>query len=207
LLTVAAGLVGCAGLSQRVDRAFLDEVPNEELLLLFDAENGVYIAKDERADAQQRFLEAEEALDRAKRYAVVIEERKKSGDAIDTPAVLSLLEEWNAARIQLRKAEIEFTRQKKRTATARLWASRARYEQAKAKLVKEHNPEQGASIDLAKFDEQVTEKEAREQDEIVKLAESEQMVSEQRAAYNGLSDRLQQASGGAYGGPWADLLE
>ena len=40
-------LVGCAGLSERVDRSALSAVPNEELLLLFDAENAVYIARDE----------------------------------------------------------------------------------------------------------------------------------------------------------------
>lgn len=207
LLAVSLLTASCAGIGHRVDRELLRAVPNDELLLLFDAENGVYIAKDERADAEQRLLAAEKAYRSAVSYREVIEERRNSGEAIDTPAVLQLLDEWNSARVELRAAEVRFARQKRETSTMRLWASRARYEKAKADLVKEHNPEAGNSLELEPFVEQVSDWEAREQESIVLLAEREADVSQQRQTYNALSDQLQKQSGGAYGGPWADLLD
>lgn len=200
-------LVGCAGLWHRVDRSLLDDVPNEEKLLLFDAENGVYIAKDEMDTAERSLLDAERALERAYDYRDVIAARKKSGAVVDTPEVLTLLEQWNDARIEVRKVEVEYMRQKRQTAEARLWASRARYERAKATLVKDHNPEDGTSIEVASFEEQVSEKEVAEQEQQAALVEMEKVVSEKRAVYNKLSDLLQQRSSGAYGGPWADLVD
>jgi hypothetical protein len=206
-LLLAIALSGCAGLWNRVDRGLLDDVPNEEKLLLFDAENGVYIAKDEMDTAERAYGDAERALLRARNYRKVIQERKKSGAVVDTPAVLSLLEQWNDARMDMRKAEVEWARQRRRSSTAGLWASRARYEQAKAKLVKDHNPVDGTKIELEAFEKQVSEKEAREKEENDKLAEKEAAVSEKRAVYNKLSTKLQALSGGAYGGPWADLAD
>lgn len=198
---------GCAGLWHRVDRSLLDRVPNEEKLLLFDAENGVYIAKDEMETAERTLGDAERAFARAERYRDVIRERRESGHVIDTQQVLTLLEQWNEARLDMRRAEVEFVRQKRATAEARLWASRARYERAKALLVKDFNPEGGTSIEIPDFDEQVAEKEAREKEEIDKLAAREEEVSDKRAVYNDLSAKLQALSNGAYGGPWADLVD
>lgn len=198
---------GCAGLWHRIDRSLLDDVPNEEKLLLFDAENGVYIAKDEMDTAGRALADAERALARAHDYRDVIATRKKSGAVVDTQEVLALLEKWNDARVEVRKAEAEYMRQKRQTAEARLWASRARYERAKAQLVKDHNPEDGTSIEVPDFDEQVKEKETVEQEQQAALLEVEKIVSERRAAYNALSDKLQQLSNGAYGGPWADLVD
>lgn len=205
-LALSTTLLGC-GLWHRVDRDDLAKVPNEEKLLLFDAENGVFIAKDERLVAERKLHDAEVALERAEAYADVIDDRRSSGSSIDTDEVLSLLTEWNNARIELREAEIELAEQQLETAEARLWASRARYEHAKALLVKEYNPEEGSSIDIEDFVEQVKDREADEAEEVKLLEEREKAVSEARARYNALSTRLQAASKGAYGGPWADLAD
>lgn len=209
VLSLAAlpAVTGCVGLWHRVDRSLLDDVPNEEKLLLFDAENGVYIAKDEMETAERALGDAERALKRANGYKDVIATRKKSGAVVDTPEVLALLEQWNDARVEVRRAEVLLMEQKRETAEARLWASRARYERAKATLVKDHNPEDGTSIEVKSFDEQVSEKEAVEQEQQSLLVEREKVVSEKRAVYNKLSDLLQQRSNGAYGGPWADLVD
>lgn len=207
LVVVAHMLTACAGLWHRVDRSLLDDVPNDEKLLLFDAENGVYIAKDEMETASRELGDAERALERAYDYRDVIVERRSSGAVVDTTTVLDLLDKWNDSRIELRKAEVEYMRQKHDAAESRLWASRARYERAKALLVKDFAPEGGTSIEVEDFDEQVADKEELEQEELAELAELEKKVSERRAVYNKLSDQLQRASNGAYGGPWADLLD
>ena len=198
---------GCFGLSYRVDRSLLDEVPNEEKLLLFDAENAVYIARDEVVALQRAHDDAERALLRAKRYRKVIADRKENAASIDTPQVLALLTEWNDARIQLREVEIDYVEQRAKLATARLWTARARYERAKAKLVRERNPDAASDIDMEDFEKQVKEREADEAKVLKKLQKIEKRVHKLRDTYHALSSRLQVASNGAYGGPWADLVD
>jgi chromosome segregation ATPase len=208
-LVLAPCLSGCAlfGLWHRVDRDYLDDVPNEEKLLLFDAENGVYIAKDEIISARRAIEEAERAIDRAEDYGDVIDDRRESGATIDTPEVLNLLAQWNDARIALREIELELAEQRLDTAEVRLYAARARYEQAKAQLVKDHNPEEGTSIDIEDFDEQVADAEVDEKEALAALEEVEVRVTDQRKKYTDVSRKLQTVSKGAYGGPWADLID
>ncbi len=205
---LALGLAsGCAGLSHRVDRSLLDQVPNEELLLLFDAENAVFIARDESDLATRNLEDARKALKRADAYKKVIEERRTSGAAIDSAEVLQLLEQWNDARIEMRKKEVALREEELSTSGVRLWAARARYERAKAKLVKDFNPAGGANIDLADFDEQVKDWEAKEQEVLKGLKKREDAMLAAREAYIALAVQLQKASKGAYGGPWANLLD
>jgi hypothetical protein len=197
----------CVGLSRRVDRGALAAVPNEELLLLFDAEHAVYIARDEVETAARALLDARTALQRARAYDDVIAARRDSGAAIDTVAVLELLEQWNDARIAMREAELDLRSVEVDGSDVRLWAARARYEREKARLVKEKNPAVGAGLDLDDFDEQArdwTEREAAVQQ---RIDERTAAVVAARAAYFELSRRLQEQSRGAYGGPWADLLD
>lgn len=208
LLPLALVLVSsCAGLSHRVDRSLLDQVPNEELLLLFDAENAVYIARDEADLATRNLEDARKALRRAYDYRELIDERRKSGAAIDSAQVLQLLEEWNNARIDMREKEVALREEELRTSDVRLWAARARYEHAKAKLVKDFNPAGGTDVDIADFDAQVKEWEVKEQEVLAGLKEREQAMFAARDAYIALAVQLQSASKGAYGGPWADLLD
>lgn len=202
-----APTVGCAGLSRRVDRALLDQVPNEEKLLLFDAENGVLIARDEADVAERARQDALRALDRARRYRDVIAARRTSGASIDTPQVLDKLAAWNDSRIAVREREVALAEVQRRTSDVRLWAARARYERAKAKLVKDFSPEAGNDLRLEDFDAQVREWEAREAEADALVEESRARVVEARTAYDALAAELSQLSNGAYGGPWADLLE
>jgi hypothetical protein len=207
VVVVVVGSAGCAGLSARVDRGALSAVPNEELLLLFDAENAVYIARDEADLASRNLQDAKAALTRARNYRDVIGERRTSGATIDSVQVLDMLGTWNDARIAMREAEVELREAELSTSDVRLWAARARYEKEKARLVKDKNPAVGKDIELADFDEQVTEWTAKETEALKSLDEKNNVVVERRSAYFTLSRQLQEVSKGAYGGPWADLLD
>lgn len=204
VVTVAAG---CTGLSARVDRSALADVPNEELLVLFDAENGVYIARDEADLASRNLQDARSALAKARAYRETIAERRTSGATIDSVPVLDLLGQWNDARIAMREAEVELRDLELATSDTRLWAARARYEFEKARLVKDKNPAVGKDIELKDFEAQATTWQAREAEAAAKVAEKTAIVVAARARYFDLSRQLQQQSGGAYGGPWADLLD
>lgn len=206
-LVVAVTLAGCAGLSERVDRSALSAVPNEELLLLFDAENAVYIARDEADLASRNLQDAKLALERARKYSDLITERRTGGATIDSVQVLDLLGQWNDVRITMRQAEVVLREAELSTSDVRLWAARARYEKEKARLVKDKNPAVGKDIEIKDFEEQVKEWTAKETEAQKTLDEKNAAVVESRAQYFALSRQLQEASKGAYGGPWADLLD
>ena len=204
---VVVVVVGCSGLSQRVDRDALRAVPNEELLLLFDAENAVYVARDEADLATRGLQDARAALTRARAYRDVIAARRTSGSAIDSVPVLDLLGEWNASRIAMREAELKAKELEVDSSDVRLWAARARYEREKARLVKDKNPAAGKDLKLEDFDAQVASWAAKEAEAQKLLDDNNAVVVEKRTAYFALSKHLQEASKGAYGGPWADLLD
>jgi hypothetical protein len=197
----------CAGLSARVDRSALSDVPNEELLVLFDAENDVHIARDEADLASRSLQDAKVGLEKARKYRDLITERRSGGATIDSVAILDLLGAWNDARIAMREAEVKLRETELSTSDTRLWAARARYELEKARLVKDKNPAVGKDLDLADFDAQAANWDAREKEAQVILAERTAEVVVARSAYFDLSRRLQEESRGAYGGPWADLLD
>ena len=199
-----SGTTGC-GLRHRVDRSLLDSLPNDEKLLLFDAENGVLIAKDEIASAEQRIENSRRALDRSKRDRSVLRQRQKSDAALDSKEVSALLQEWSKARIKLREEEVELGHLQRELAHAALWTARARYERAKALLVRERNAAEAEALELRPFDEQLARFEEEERAEKEKYRERDGEAQALRDAYHVLSRRLQEASGGAYGGPWADL--
>lgn len=207
ILCVAAVAASCTGLSARVARAALAEVPNEELLVLFDAENGVYIARDDAELASRNLQDARAALAKARAYEETIASRRTSGATIDSVSVLDLLGQWNDARIAMREAEVELRELEVATSDTRLWAARARYELEKARLVKVRNPAVGTDIALKDFEAQAATWQALESEAATRVAEKTVVVIAARARYFELSRQLQQRSGGAYGGPWADLLD
>lgn len=197
----------CVGLGSRVDRSALADVPNEELLVLFDAENDVYIARDESDMASRNLQDARVALDKARRYREVVAERRTSGASIDSVPVLDLLGTWNDARITMRQAEVELRDTEFMTSDTRLWAARARYELEKARLVKDKNPAVGKDLELKSFEDQAKSWAEREATAAAAVAEKTAAVVAARTRYYELSRQLQTQSGGAYGGPWADLLD
>jgi hypothetical protein len=207
VLMVAGSLVSCTGLSARVDRSALANVPNEELLLLFDAENAVYIARDEADMASRHLVDARAALTKAQAYRGVVAARRTSGATIDSMSVLDLLGQWNDARIAMREAELAWREVEWRTCDLRLWAARAHYELEKARLVKAKNPAAGTGVDLARFESQDRDWHEREQQADASVAVAFSVVTTTRARYFELSRLLQEQSNGAYGGPWADLLD
>lgn len=191
---------GC-GLRYRVDRDLLDPIPPEDKLILFEAENDVLIAKDERRAAQACQEDNEAALDRAEAEADIITTR---ADHEKNRKVATLLRKWAKHKIAWREAEIELCEAREDSASAMLMAARARYEKAKAVIVKERTPGAATSISLSDFDSQAKSYEEDAKDE---LKDTEKVRSERDAkqkAYDDVSRELQAISGGAYGGPWAD---
>ncbi|MFH1810101.1 MAG: hypothetical protein ABIJ09_15245 [Pseudomonadota bacterium] len=193
----------CFGLWHRIDRNQLDRIPNDEKLALFDAENEVIIAKDNIEAAEREISDGRATVDRARDKVKLLDD---SGEVsgINSPDVLALYKEWAKLRLELRLDEMRHLYVKREVFEDQLWLARARYEHAKAQLVHDHDPERGAGVNLTGFEEQVADWEKKVADGLSRMDESRIMQEEVRSRYDDVSQRLQEASGGAFGGPWAD---
>lgn len=197
-----AGLLqaGC-GLRHRVDRDLLDPIPPEDKLQLFGAENDVLIAKDEIEAARADKEDAQDAVERAERDASI--QSKRAGSEKDKK-VAALLRLWGQKRVEWRDAEVDLCDARRDAAKSELAAARARYERAKAQIVKERTPRAATGISLKDFDGQVKSYESDATSERKAMERVRAARDKKRKAYDEVSRQLQTASGGAYGGPWAD---
>lgn len=199
-LAVVTSSTGC-GLRYRVDRSDLDRIPPEDKLGLFDAENDVLIAKDEMAAAKADKEDTRKALSDAESQASLLQKRASSEK---DPKIAGLLRKWATQKLEWRKADVALAEARADAADAVLMAARARYERAKAVVMKERAPRLATGISIKDFDGQLKD---RDQDAASGRKNTERVRAERdrkRASYDDVSRELQQLSGGAYGGPWAD---
>jgi len=205
-LVLGIGLVaqlGCAGLWHRIDRDDLDRIPNDEKLALFDAENEVIIAKDNIEAVEREISDGRESVERARDKVKALQDNPDVA-GITSPDVLDLYREWASLRHDVRKDQMRHAYVKREAADDDLWLARARYELAKAQLVHDHDPERGADVNVEGFEGQVQDWEAKVAERQADIDESRIVLEEVRSRYDDVSKRLQEASGGAFGGPWAD---
>lgn len=194
---------GCFGLWHRIDRDALDRIPNDEKLALFDAENAVIIAKDNIEAVERRISDGRKAVDSAREKMQLLEENPKVA-GISSPDVLELYKEWAALRLELRQDEMRHYYLLRDVAEDELWLARASYEMEKARLVHDLDPEKGAGVNLEGFEQQTADREIVVGEGKAKIDESKIILEEVRSRYDSVSQRLQESSGGAFGGPWAD---
>jgi hypothetical protein len=200
-------LSGCGGLSYSVDRDLLRDVSVEHKLVLFDAENDVSIALDEREnirrqitelkqdirDAESKILEADQDAERAS---------LKSDSAAEE--VARMAHEVYEYKISFLEERITFLRQRLKAQEGLIYVAWAKFELAKAKLLKKNNVRGASDIDLVDFEEQVDGYVERAKDEQVDTAEAEKSVQAAEQEWLSRREKLQSASGGGQGSPWAE---
>jgi hypothetical protein len=202
-----AGAGGCGGLSHVVDRDLLRDISVENKLLLFEAENELGIALDEQEQIVRQINETRRQVDGvgSQRGAADSDreraENKKDDKAAQVAAsshqVLDLKRGYLEARVRALREKLSAQEGLVRVAFAK-------YELAKAKLVKKNNVRGADKLDLADFEKQVDESVAvvREQHKAVDAADKE--VDDKRKEWLTARSQLEKASGGGAASPWAD---
>ncbi|OGQ84222.1 MAG: hypothetical protein A2289_08800 [Deltaproteobacteria bacterium RIFOXYA12_FULL_58_15] len=190
-----------------MDRDLLAEITIENKLLLFDAENDVSIAIDERerlsreihqtkldiVDAELQVDEAEEDGDRA----------AEKGD--EKRAQLSVMAgEVFLLKIDYLHEQLGFLRAKLAAQDELIMVAKAKYELAKAKLVKRNNVRGAQDIELADYEGQVDEYIGGAKETRLDLAEIEKEVELVKNQWLQTRDKLMASSGGGLGSPWAE---
>ncbi len=208
VLSIGCVMVGgCAGLGSTVDRDLLAEITIENKLLLFDAENDVAIAIDERErlareiyQARMDIVDAEAQVDET-----YDDEDRAEAKGDDKRAQLSAMaRDVFVLKIDYLDRNLALLRDKLDAQDGLIMVAKAKYELAKAKLVKRNNVRGAQDIDLAEFEEQVSDYVEAAKDTMVDLAEFEKEVEAYKKQWLSTRDQLMAASGGGLGSPWAE---
>ncbi len=204
---LALSATACGGLSYTVDRDLLKDVSIENKLVLFDAENDVSIALDEReslkkqvSEARQDIADAKAKIKEAKADA---ERAAEKGDA-NAQQVGDLAEETYDKKIDYLNERISFLKRRLDAQERLIYVAWARYELAKAKLVKKNNVRGANDVEIPDFEEQVDKfvELAKEDQEAIKQEEAQLAAVQQE--WLAQREKLQQASGGGLGSSWVE---
>jgi len=197
----------CSSLGSTVDRDLLSEITIENKLLLFDAENDVAIAIDERErlareiyQAKMDIIDAEAQVDET-----YDDEDRADAKGDDKRAQLSAMaREVFILKIDYLELNLAYLRDKLEAQDGLIMVAKAKYELAKAKLVKKNNVRGAQDIELADFEEQVSDYVQHAKDAMVDLSEFEKEVEAYKKQWLHTRDQLMAASGGGLGSPWAE---
>lgn len=199
--------VGCGGLSYTVDRSLLKDISIENKLLLFDAENDVSIALDERENIRKQMQETRQDIADAK--AKIKEAKSDAERAVqkgdkNAEQIGDLAEDVYEKKIDFLRERISFLRTRLDAQDRMVYVAWARYELAKAKLVKKNNVRGSNDVDLADYEEQVDKyvETAKEDAESVKQDEAELAKVQQEWLVE--REKLLAASGGGLGSSWVE---
>ncbi len=210
LLTLASVLALSSCLSAprlRVDPDVLDKITIENKMRLFEAENELNIAIDARDQVVDEIAQLKDDLKRARKKRDVAERDEDvfedKGDA-ERVRLATLRREAASAHMDYLDARLDWARERLGKERKSLIVARARFELAKAKLVKKNNVPGASRIDLEDFEAQV-------QDYSEDVDEADEDIQEAKAAMDGMeqawvakNDALRSASGGALGSRWLD---
>lgn len=206
-LVLAGGLAACGPLSHTIDRELLRDVSVENKLILFDAENDVSIALDEREnlrrqimdlrqdirDAEAQILEANSDRDR---YSEKGDQQRVTVSELAVD-VYELKIDWLEERIGLARERLSMQ-------DRLIMVAAAKYELAKAKLVKNYNVRGAGDLELIDYEEQVDDHVEQAKSSQGDLTEAEAVVAEAEKVWQAKREELRKASGGGQGTAWAD---
>lgn len=208
VITWAAGLLSaCSPLSETVDRDLLAVITVENKLLLFDAENDVSISIDEREQIQRDIYQAKQDLRDAEAQIEEAESDEdranEKGDA-QRAQLAAMAREVFLLKTDYLEEYLDYLREKLSAQESLIMVAFAKFELAKAKLVKKNNVRGAADIDLIDFEEQVDDYVERAQENRMDLSEHDKEVEAYKKQWMDRRDQLMAASGGGLGSPWAE---
>jgi chromosome segregation ATPase len=208
VVLLAAGLgSACGGLSYRVDRDQLKEITIENKLLLFDAENDVSIALDEREAIHREIQQTKQDIQDADLQVADAEvdssRAAAKGDQAREQVAYAAIEVFQL-KIRYLEDQLAFLRDKLKAQDDLIRVAEAKFELAKAKLAKNNNVRGAADIEIADFEGQVDECVEKAKATFQALGAYEQEVEAVKKAWLDRRDQLMAASGGGVGSPWAE---
>jgi len=206
LLCLALGC-GCSPLRYRVDREELKEITIENKLLLFDAENDVSIALDEKEAIHRETQQVKEDVNDAQAQVAAAEvdasRASEKSDQAKAQVSLAAVEVFEL-KVKYLEESLSYLRRKLKAQDSLILVAEAKFELAKAKLAKNNNVRNAADIDLADFEGQVDASVEKAKETFKDLEAYAQDVEAVKKQWLDRRDQLMAASGGGIGSPWAE---
>ncbi len=204
---LALSATACGGLSYTVDRDLLKDVSIENKLVLFDAENDVSIALDERESLKKQVNEARQDISDAKakiKEAKADAERAAEKGDGNAQQVGDLAEETYDKKIDYLNERISFLKRRLDAQERLIYVAWARYELAKAKLVKKNNVRGANDVEIPDFEEQVDKFVELAKEDTESLKQEEAQLAQVQQEWLAQREKLQAASGGGLGSSWVE---
>ncbi len=200
-------LTSACGLSHTVDRELLVPISVEYKLSLFEAENDLSIAADEREKIIRMIRQRRKDIS-----AVEIQIDDAAGDleradlkGNDQAADVAIMaQEVFALKMEYLEGDIEYLFEKLDGQNDLVNVAVCRYELAKAELVKKHNVRGAEDMDVLDFEDQVEDYIERAQDARADLAEEAEELEAVKQIWLDRRAELEKASGGGVGSQWAE---
>ena len=207
IVVLALSATACGGLSYTVDRDLLKDVSIENKLVLFDAENDVSIALDERESLKKQVGEARQDISDAKakiKEAKADAERAADKGDANAQQVGDLAEETYDKKIDYLNERISFLKRRLDAQERLIYVAWARYELAKAKLVKKNNVRGAGDVEIPDFEEQVDKFVELAKEDTESLKQEEAQLAAVQQEWLAQREKLQAASGGGLGSSWVE---
>lgn len=207
LVLIGSLLIGCGSLSHTVDRELLADITIENKMMLFDAENDVSIAVDEKEQIQRDIRETKQDIQDAEaQITEANSDQKRAEQKNDAKAVelAELSREVFHCKVDYLEAHLDYLRERLHAQEGLVRVSLAKYELAKAKLVKRNNVRGAQDVELADFEMQVDAAVENAKETQTELSAVEKEVLTLRDVWKKEREALAQKSGGGAGSPWAE---
>jgi hypothetical protein len=207
ILAISIALSGCGGMSYTIDRDLLRDITIENKLLLFDAENDVSIAIDEREQIQRQIRDLRTDIRDAHAQVREADGDRERAQAKNESARSTLAERARAVfelKITFLLAQIDLLREKLVVQDRVVLVAETKFELAKAKLVKRNNVYGAADVDLTDFEAQVDDAVESARGARQDFAEDEKALVAVKGEWQKAREQLAKDSGGGVGSPWAE---
>ena len=152
LLLLLSAATACSGLRYEIDNDVFRDMPIDKKLRLFDAENDVSLAVDERAQVRARIREIKIE---AKLASSEVDAAPELEDAADNASLDVLTSRMWQSRADYLEGSLDYLRKRLQLQDGLILLARAKFELAKALLVKKNKLAGVEDIEIKNFEEQI----------------------------------------------------
>ena len=210
LCGIFCALGGCGTLSYTIQTEDFIELSSDNKVLLFDAENEIAMVMDAHDELQKEIFMIKRDIrltNKQLEAAEIALDKASDEDNVKAEQVAELAVSVFLKKLTYLDEKLEIANEKYDTHEVVLHVALAKYELAKAMLVRKFNLADAQDIEIVDFEEQIKDFEEDAQERTASFAELEQSAEALKKDWLAERDKLARASGGGWGSPWVEDVQ
>ena len=196
----------CNPLSYWVSNDVFAHMSVDKKMRLFDAENDVSIAEDEREQMRDRVRSIRDDMRNVRRQRAALEEDLRNRGDADAGKTLQLAEIMWSKRVDYLDDSADYMKARIDAQGTLILLARAKFELAKVLLIKKNKLDGSESLVVRDFEQQVKDYSQRSKAELAELERTKPRLERARLEWLKLRDDLAASSLSALGTPGEDEL-